>query len=1811
MADEQVLERFVTEFKFRYDKSALAEIESRIERLESGLKRASEAFLKAGATLVGTQASLFTAYSNAYERHLAQLASKTGKAFEQIERTYASDLKRIARDTGRTFAEVADALQKSISAGVEGKKALDLVEQSARSAAAGIGIAAEQVSAATTLMEVFGTTAKRSLDTITKAAQVGEGETSDYARGFKQVAGLANELGLEIDHIAAGLATTSNVAPSLAEASTWLRSFFESMLAPTKDAKDRLADLNEAAQKTDPSGARAQIKTFQQLRDIAKDQGLVTLLATFKEIAGDNPELQKALLGRTEALKLTTSVNVTSLERNLKLIQEGHKGSVDFAFAQQRSWLQFQKMMQAIKEVSFVVGRYVIPPLERITAAIHQAREAFEALPESVKKFMGRIIMAGPVLIGIGVVLWGLSKILRPLTMAMTVFAAKPLMLMTAGVLALAGGFYLLQKNSDRFMQMWQRFKERAAPRIGDLYETAAGHVVPRVRAAQQWFGRQRDAIVRRITGGAVAPEGDSAMQPDPESGLSIGAGGGMAAGAGMLGGRKWRFKIPSSLTSMSGGAKMAALSAAGIAFRAAFALGGDDAEEEATPRGIAGILATSGRGIAAAVNNALASAGSYIEAPRSWAAAIMAGLPDALKSVGLQISGSVQHVLFALFGAWFSYKLIRFALGRALKFASGVWITNMSSTIANWRAMGDKAPKLKGFAGLVATRKSLLVAGGVTLAFLAGLVPAMIAGESAVRGFTTTVVAGVNLAMGALTALGAGIVWAFGRVFQNFTGKGADGYINSLTSFFGRVVRTVVRWTGTLMSGAVGAAGYLIAPLTDPALMLRFGASVRNMIAGLMMEIVRSIPDVVLALLKIVAASIYTLTAGIAGGLMGIIGLLLPRVVGDAMSSIFAGVGSMLMLVERPMRAVIETIGVMTRSLMSFMDTVTLGIFSGDKGSKPSTSNMGYGLGAVGIGALAAGAGALTRYGKWGKAAELARSGWGVAKTQGADWWRHVRRPGIDFKNPLGDAVDPGFLRMGGRALLSPLTWGAPALAGVLVALASKGRIKPTMASFRTNMSAFGKRFNKENRPYTYRNIRRALGKDNLKGAYYTAKDLGEMTWAQMRAFGKDRSGMANFGLTGLGVLGAAGAARAAGSLGGIASRFPKSASFMKTFGRDTLLSAGLYMLPFGEILSMIPALWALGKWGAGTKLGASLGLAGLGAKMGVAGAAAGAAGAGILGKLGPLLAAMGPKGWGIAGLAAGGYGLYKLGSWLFGGKENEGGGSAVGQPLMEGLSISGNMGLGGLGMMAGAGMMARHGMGIPGRAGLLGRAMGAGARGIARVPWRGVGVAGVGAGILGLLGAGYRRTSEMWSGMSTPDGVLGAQGDLRLFSDDEAYIRNRHLIPAFGASYDEDIRRINQHDRTVKTRRIRSLTSDSFGMRAQQLQRDGQGFAANRMAMQRRLNLEDLTLAEMDTYMKQTSLWSRVKQGIAVSAQQVWQKVEASQIDAAISKDNYARDVKRWEKIRRAGELQVDESLTWAASMEAAIERHRTSYWERIETRVIGIAQSMATPIMTAYATLGGWWGKMTRAYAVPSLRPDSRWQMRKAESAQNLLDTRRSRQLAGLAVIDPAEAQMLAYDNEERLEIARLYRDAEAADLQGQPATAEFLRELALKRQINHSDALRSGVVPEAARGEADAKVRAALDARGTGRSMDIRRAHLKRTGNAPTTKAAGLMRHIERLRASGDLKAVQKLEAAAKKRGLVGAISRVPGIDTPMPSTGPGVGGSPEVGSTTFNINVTAPGGNPNEIASAVQAEISQSLRNTSRRLVASHDSNVLS
>ena len=406
---EVVISRFLTEYVFEGDTRALDRLEKRFEGFKRGLQSFSRALALPGAALtaaLGASVKEFASFEDAF----AKMAAKTGGNAVALRERYGDAVRAISKETGIAVGAVAEGLQKALSAGVEGEQAIALVAQAAKSEAAGVVELADAVSSATTLTAVFGEEGGRSLDVIARAAQVGEGETEDFARSMKGLAGVASALGLEASETAGGLAAVSQVAKSVSEGETQFRQFLQAIASPSSEARTALGELGVS---------------FDELRQVARDNGVVALFERLRSLIGDDSELLGRVFGSVEAQQFFNTIDPVVIARLAGEV-ENASGVIDDAFNQGEGTLvrELNKAKQSALDLGRGVGESLAPEIGRLVGLLRSATSWLEGLGDSERRWLGRILLLGPALLALSGAVQVVAFALGPLLWAIRAASA-------------------------------------------------------------------------------------------------------------------------------------------------------------------------------------------------------------------------------------------------------------------------------------------------------------------------------------------------------------------------------------------------------------------------------------------------------------------------------------------------------------------------------------------------------------------------------------------------------------------------------------------------------------------------------------------------------------------------------------------------------------------------------------------------------------------------------------------------------------------------------------------------------------------------------------------------------------------------------------------------------------------------------------------------------------------------------------------------------------------------------------------------------------------------------------------------------------------------------------------------------------------------------------------------------------------------------------------------------------------------------------------------------------------------------------------
>lgn len=376
------------------------------------------------------------------------------KAFTDIEglvgvtRTQVAEFRqevlRMSPEIARAPQELADALKFVTSSGFEGAEALDILEKSGKSAAAGLGETKDISDLVTAAINAYGKenlTASQTVDTLTAAVREGKAEGSDMAHALGFVMPIASEMGVEFEEAAAAVAAMTRVMKSgsggASTAATNLRQVLSDLQDPSERARDAMEDMGTSAS---------------ALRRAISEGGLLSVLTFFKQQLETNEEAMSSIFPNVKAL--TGALQLVG--KNADEVQQVFANLGDstgdmekaFSIASQGAAFKFNQAMAHLKIAGIELGTALMPIFLDIVDGVRSLATWFTSLDAAGKRWAITIgamaAAAGPLLI----VLSSMVAILSAITIEVVA--------VVAGVAALAAGFIYLYEN-------WEAVVERVS----------------------------------------------------------------------------------------------------------------------------------------------------------------------------------------------------------------------------------------------------------------------------------------------------------------------------------------------------------------------------------------------------------------------------------------------------------------------------------------------------------------------------------------------------------------------------------------------------------------------------------------------------------------------------------------------------------------------------------------------------------------------------------------------------------------------------------------------------------------------------------------------------------------------------------------------------------------------------------------------------------------------------------------------------------------------------------------------------------------------------------------------------------------------------------------------------------------------------------------------------------------------------------------------------------------------------------------------------------------------------------------------------
>lgn len=383
--------------------------------------------------IVGAGAAIFKLSAD-YEETLNQIVGLTDVTRDQLG-GIRTDISRIATETGRAPQELAEAFYFIASAGFNAAEATDVLETSARAAAAGLGQAGDVAKVLGLTINAYGhenITAARAADILTAAVKDGTAEADAFAGVLGRVVPTAATLGVSFDQVAGALAGMTLTGLSADEAATSLNQVLVSLLKPTAEAERTLAGMGLSA-----AGLRQEIK----------DKGLLEVLRHLEEAFAGNDDAAAQVFGNVRALRGVLALLTVDSDQLNKVFADtaAAQGDLAHGYAETegaaRSWDRIQVRLQL---TLMRLGEAVVPTVLDVFSALVSILEIgvglFQGLPAPIQTAV-TLLLALAALVGPLALLAGTFVTLAAAAIGLGA-ALLPIALIIGGIVLAVGLLY-------------------------------------------------------------------------------------------------------------------------------------------------------------------------------------------------------------------------------------------------------------------------------------------------------------------------------------------------------------------------------------------------------------------------------------------------------------------------------------------------------------------------------------------------------------------------------------------------------------------------------------------------------------------------------------------------------------------------------------------------------------------------------------------------------------------------------------------------------------------------------------------------------------------------------------------------------------------------------------------------------------------------------------------------------------------------------------------------------------------------------------------------------------------------------------------------------------------------------------------------------------------------------------------------------------------------------------------------------------------------------------------------------------------------
>jgi len=345
-----------------------------------------------------------------FDKSMTQIKTLVGIASDEVDKMGKAAIE-MAKHTGISAKDAADALFFITSAGLRGSDAMDVLEQSLKASAVGLGEAKVVADLATSALNAYGIenlSAAQATDVLTASIREGKLQADSLSQSMGTVLPIASQLGVKFSEVGATFAAMSRTGTDAAVAATQIRGVLFALLKPTEQAKKTLLEFGLSAA---------------ELRKKIKEDGLLSTLKLLTKTFGDNEEAQGKVFANTRALSGVLDLMGNNLASTEKIYSRMNNtvGITAGAFTELEKSASFKldkslnDLSVAFSEIGGVLLQTFLPLIQDISSLLVTLSNKFQSLNPTVQKaiviFTALVAAAGPLLIIIGSMSSGIALV--------------------------------------------------------------------------------------------------------------------------------------------------------------------------------------------------------------------------------------------------------------------------------------------------------------------------------------------------------------------------------------------------------------------------------------------------------------------------------------------------------------------------------------------------------------------------------------------------------------------------------------------------------------------------------------------------------------------------------------------------------------------------------------------------------------------------------------------------------------------------------------------------------------------------------------------------------------------------------------------------------------------------------------------------------------------------------------------------------------------------------------------------------------------------------------------------------------------------------------------------------------------------------------------------------------------------------------------------------------------------------------------------------------------------------------------------------